>query len=96
MGWLVHGIFVAFPTLDHELRGIGLGPHDAHRVDGLDLGQIAHNPLWMQGIAFACESLREIGIALPIRILVPVVRREEPASGVPSLRVKPQCDRGNP
>src|ERR1700720_3145137 len=63
---------ISGPVLDRIARGMGLDPCYANAVHLLKLCQINDNPLRMQGITFASETLREIRIALPIGAEVPV------------------------
>src|SRR5580693_5500369 len=56
---------ISRPILDDIAGRIRLSPRDANAIDGLRLRHIEDDPLRMQGITFASETLGEIRVALP-------------------------------
>src|SRR5580765_3849882 len=70
---LVHGIAVTHPVLDLEVAGIRIGPLYTDSVDPLFFVERDDYPLWMKRIILPRELPRQIRIAFPIRVGIPIV-----------------------
>ena len=58
--------------LDAEAPRIGLSPEDIDRIDRDGLPKIEHHPLRMTTVGFAGVGVRQVGIALPEGLRIPI------------------------
>ena len=70
-GWLLDGIF-ACPVLDQITPRVRLTPGDSNCIHIVVAGKVHDHPLRITGIVFAGEWFCQIGIALPVSLLVTV------------------------
>ncbi len=63
---------IARPILHFIIHRVRLGPRDSNRAHRNRARQIEKHPLRMQRVAFTSERLRQIRIALPIRVGISV------------------------
>ena len=70
---IVHGIAVAGPVLHFEILRVRISPLDADCVDVFFLVERDDDPLRVKRVVFSGELLRQIRIALPVRLRISVI-----------------------
>jgi hypothetical protein len=72
------------------MSGVWSAPTYLHAVYLLILCQIWHDPLRVQRIAVSGETLREIGIAFPVRLYVPICQPRVACISCPIIPSEPR------
>src|SRR5580765_2255460 len=70
-GGLANRIY-AGPILDEIVLAVGISPINLYGVDVLQAREVHNYPLGVQGVVFTRVGFRQIGIALPVCVGVPV------------------------